>query len=190
MKTLALDPGWGQQYCQVRRNALFNGQDSIIFDGVSSRVQALVNTGRATVYGASFNFQWQLHPNWSFISMLTYSDGEDKSENIPLRHTTPVFGQTSLSYQNEKMRIDLSTKYNGKRRFNKLPPSEQNKTHLYTTDGALAWYTINLKGSYTITDHFTVNAGIENILDKHYRPYSSGISAPGRNFSIALRSRF
>ena len=174
----------------VRRNALFNGQDSIIYDGVSSRVQALVNTGRATVYGASFNFQWQLHPNWSIISMLTFSDGEDKSENIPLRHTTPVFGQTSLSFQNEKMRIDLYSKYNGKRKFSNLPPSEQNKTHLYTTDGSLAWYTINLKASYTITDHFTINAGIDNILDKHYRPYSSGISAPGRNFSVALRTRF
>jgi len=35
-----------------------------------------------------------------------------------------------------------------------------------------------------------VGLGIENLLDKHYRPYSSGISAPGRNFSVALRTRF
>jgi hemoglobin/transferrin/lactoferrin receptor protein len=32
-----------------------------------------------------------------------------------------------------------------------------------------------------------VNAGIENILDNRYRPYSSGIVAPGRNFIISLR---
>jgi len=32
-----------------------------------------------------------------------------------------------------------------------------------------------------------LNAGFENILDYRYRPYSSGIVAPGRNFIVSLR---
>jgi hemoglobin/transferrin/lactoferrin receptor protein len=34
-----------------------------------------------------------------------------------------------------------------------------------------------------------VFAGLENMLDKRYRPYSSGISAPGRNFVISLHAK-
>jgi hemoglobin/transferrin/lactoferrin receptor protein len=32
-----------------------------------------------------------------------------------------------------------------------------------------------------------VNTGVENILDYRYRPYSSGIVAPGRNFIVSFR---
>jgi hemoglobin/transferrin/lactoferrin receptor protein len=53
-----------------------------------------------------------------------------------------------------------------------------------------SWYTLNFKALYQITQNFSVSAGVENITDQRYRPYSSGISAPGRNFIIALRARF
>ena len=36
-------------------------------------------------------------------------------------------------------------------------------------------------------DVLEFNFGIENILNKHYRTYSSGISAPGRNFIFGMR---
>ncbi|MFT7154314.1 MAG: hemoglobin/transferrin/lactoferrin receptor protein, partial [Alteromonas macleodii] len=32
--------------------------------------------------------------------------------------------------------------------------------------------------------------GVENISDQRYRPYSSGIVAPGRNFILSLKARF
>jgi hemoglobin/transferrin/lactoferrin receptor protein len=31
---------------------------------------------------------------------------------------------------------------------------------------------------------------LENILDHHYKPFASGISAPGRNFMVTLRAAF
>jgi len=52
-----------------------------------------------------------------------------------------------------------------------------------------AWWTLNFKTSYTVAKYLTIDAGIENIFDKRYRPYSSGISAPGRNFIISLRAK-
>ena len=70
--------------------------------------------------------------------------------------------------------------------------NKQGKDNMYAidSDGNLyspAWFTINLKASYQIIDKLQINAGIENITDQRYRPYSSGICAPGRNFIIALR---
>jgi hemoglobin/transferrin/lactoferrin receptor protein len=52
------------------------------------------------------------------------------------------------------------------------------------------WTTINFKAAWYINPTFTLNAGIENITDQLYRPYASGISAPGRNFIVTLRARF
>ena len=53
-----------------------------------------------------------------------------------------------------------------------------------------AWWTLNLKGSFQINQYLTLNAGVDNILDVRYRPYSSGIVAPGRDFMVALRANF
>jgi hemoglobin/transferrin/lactoferrin receptor protein len=70
-----------------------------------------------------------------------------------------------------------------------MAPSEQAKTHLYAPDGSSpAWFTLNIKASYQVNQQVQVNLGLENILDTHYRPYSSGISAPGRNIIFALKA--
>ena len=54
-------------------------------------------------------------------------------------------------------------------------------------DGTLAWTTYNLYASWKINKTFTLNFAVENILDLHYRPFASGISAAGRNFITSLR---
>ena len=115
--------------------------------------------------------------------------GEDLDENLPLRHVTPLFGSSNLTFQKSKFKSVLGIAYSGAIQFEDLAPSEQAKTHLYTEDGALAWWTLNLKASYR-WKQVMVNAGIQNILDKHYRSYSSGISAAGRNVYASLRVNF
>ncbi len=56
--------------------------------------------------------------------------------------------------------------------------------------GTLAWTTYNFYSDYQINDKLSVNFAVENILDLHYRPFSSGVSSPGRNFIIGLRGSF
>jgi hemoglobin/transferrin/lactoferrin receptor protein len=41
---------------------------------------------------------------------------------------------------------------------------------------------------YALDERFTLSAGLENITDVRYRPYSSGMAAPGRNVVISLRA--
>ena len=57
-------------------------------------------------------------------------------------------------------------------------------------DGMPAWFTLNLKGSYNVTQNVTLQAGVENLLDTEYRMFASGISAPGRNIFVAARVGF
>lgn len=174
----------------VRRDFTFNGSRTIVYDGVDSNVQALVNVGKAYVFGFSFGLKADLNKNFSLSSSFNYNEGEDKTENVPLRHTTPNFGQTSLTYKAKKLKTEFFVKYNGARKIEDFPPSELNKPHLYTSDGSLAWTTVNLRGSYQFNKVLSTTVALENILDLHYRPYSSGISAPGRNLVISLRGTF
>ncbi len=76
-----------------------------------------------------------------------------------------------------------------------MPVGEQGKTEIYAKDEngnpySPGWYTLNFKALYQITNYLAVSAGLENITDQRYRPYSSGISAPGRNFILSLRANF
>ena len=53
-----------------------------------------------------------------------------------------------------------------------------------------SWATLNFGAQYEITKALQVNAVLENITDKRYRPYSSGISAAGRNLIVAASYAF
>jgi hemoglobin/transferrin/lactoferrin receptor protein len=175
----------------IRHDFLFNGNDSIMYKGVLSKVQAITNATYARVYGIHINLQANISESLSIKSALNVTEGSEKGD-IPLRHAAPVFGSTHLIYKSSQLTADLYSSYNGSRKFEKMPPTEIDKPYLYATDKngkpwSPGWFTINFKVSYNIMKWAIINGGVENILDYRYRPYSSGIVAPGRNFIISMR---
>lgn len=175
----------------VRGDFLFNGEDSIMYKGTLSKVEAMVNTSYANVYGVSVILQANLTNNLMLKSSLNITEGEEKG-GVPLRHSTPIFGATHLVYERPAFKADLYSVYNGAKPFSKMAPSEVEKAYMYATDKdgnpwSPGWYTINFKVSYNISKWFILNGGVENIFDNRYRPYSSGIVSPGRNYIISLR---
>ena len=182
------------QNAMVRREATFNGKDSINYDGVLSQVHKMVNAESARIYGFNAKARVNLPFNLRFESVINYTEGEDE-DGVPLRHVAPTFGQTTLSYQNGGLKASVYAKYNGEISNAELTPSEQSKTHMYALNKngepySPSWWTLNMKFSYQLNDYLTVDAGVENIMDVRYRPYSSGIAAPGRNWIFALRANF
>jgi outer membrane receptor protein involved in Fe transport len=173
----------------VRRNFSFNGQDSLLYDGELSNVQALVNTGKAFIGGLSGKVNYTNGP-FSVATTLSYTTGRDLIDDVPLRHTAPLFGQTTVGYNLKSLNLVVTQQYNGSKTFDQLAPSEQNKPHIYTPDGSPFWTITSFNVQYKINDVLMVNGGVENIFNVHYRPYSSGISAPGRNFIISMKASF
>ena len=181
----------------VRRPTTFNGQDSIDFDGVKSRVEALQNVAKATVWGfqgsAEYYFTGQLsvqtHANW-----IGGKETDDtKNEQVALRHAPPFYGSTLLKYRHKNLYVEASSYYNSKIKNEDLAPSEQAKTDIYAKDAngkpySPAWYTLNFKTSYQLTKNLLITAGWENVTNQRYRPYSSGIVAAGSNLIIGLRA--
>ena len=182
----------------VRRDFRFNGQDSIVYDNELRKVVALTNTGEAVIYGFSAELEYFFNERWQAASTFTWMDGEDITNNEPLRHTTPAFGKIAVNYQSERLWASCYGEFNAARLRADIPASEiDDKPYLYAMhesnparDGSPAWYTLNFKVAWDMTDQINISGGIENLLDKHFRPYSSGISAPGRNITLALRATF
>lgn len=175
----------------VRHDFLFNGEDSIIYKGVLSRVQAITNTTYARVYGIHLNLQANITNYLSVKSALNITKGKEKG-GTPLRHAAPMFGSTHIIYKSNIFNADLYVSYNAARKFADMPPTEIEKPYLYAADKngdpySPGWFTLNCKVSYSLMKWAIINAGVENILDNRYRPYSSGIVAPGRNFILSLR---
>jgi len=182
----------------VRRNFTLNGREQIMYDGELSRVQAIQNAARADVYGFQAGMEWQFGENFSLTSNFNYQLGEEELEDgstSPSRHAAPFFGVTRLKYSNNKLSMELNAVYQGERKHEDLSVEERDKEEIYALDEngntyAPAWYTINWKAMYRINPSLSVNAGVENITDQRYRPYSSGISGAGRNFVLSLQAGF
>lgn len=180
----------------VRRDYTLNGMDSIMYDGEMSKVQAIQNAARAYVYGIQAGLEVKLPYGFGFASDFNFQKGEeelDDASTSPSRHAAPVFGTSKITYAADKLNMQLYAVYSGSKTYEELPVEEQGKTEIYAIDSkgnpwSPSWYTLNFKAMYQITDNFSLSAGLENITDQRYRPYSSGIVAPSRNFIISLRA--
>ncbi|MBL7746485.1 MAG: TonB-dependent receptor [Chitinophagaceae bacterium] len=181
----------------VRRFSTFNGQDSILFNGILSQVEALQNVGKATVSGFQLSTEFyftrelslQTHANW-----ITGKETDDvKNEQVPLRHAPPFYGSTNLRYRHKKIFVEASAQYNSQIKNADLAPSEQAKTDIYAKDAdgkpySPGWLVLNLKASCQVTKNLLLTTGWENMTNLRYRPYSSGIVAAGSNFIFSVRA--
>ena len=174
----------------IRSDGTFNGLDSIMYDESLSKVQTLINSGKAYVFGFSYRINYKINNDFKLKSSLSFNQSKDFTTNQPLRHSSPIFGQTMISYSKRNIKINYYLDYNGKKDISDFSPSELNKLYLYTIDGSPAWVTNNISFNYNINYLAKINFSCENIFDIHYRTYSSGISSPGRNFNIGLNMSF
>ena len=182
----------------VRRDFQLDGNDEIVYDGELSTVQAIQNAASAEVFGFQVSAEVKLPGGFGFSTMYNYQNGEEELDNgatSAMRHAAPPFGRSRVDYKKNKWQMSLMVDYHSEVLFADLPVSEQGKIELYALDingnpFSPAWYSLDLKSQYSFQNGFIVTAGLENITDQRYRPYSSGISAPGRNLVISARINF
>ncbi len=168
-----------------------NGQDSIIYNGVKSAVYASQNVNKAYVRGFNARLKIELSKKISWDNTISQTYGRYKNPDgseKPLDHVPPVFGKTSLTYAGNKFSTEVYGLFNGWKKIKDYNPDGEDNGQYATADGMPSWFTFNWRGSYTFTKNLTLQAGVENIVDRNYRYFASGFSAPGRNFIIALRA--
>ena len=179
----------------VRRDYTLGGEDSIFYDGTLSKVQAIQNAAVTRVYGFQCGVNWELAKGFNFSSDFNWQLGEEELDNGNIsrsRHAAPWFGVSRFIYHVDGLSLQLFSQYSGGLSFDQLPEGEKSKSHIYASDSdgnpySPAWYTLNFKAMYRFAERFTMSTGLENITDRRYRTYSSGIASPGRNFILSLK---
>jgi hemoglobin/transferrin/lactoferrin receptor protein len=181
----------------VRKDFALNGDTTIRYLGNKSRIQAVQNVTKIQVYGVQAGVEF-FFKGIGLKSNISYQNGREQSPDslvyYPLRHAAPLFGSTHLTYERKKLKFDFYVVYNAKMDYEDLALTERVNASYARDDKGRAfvasWYTLNFKAAFYINQYVVLTAGIENIADRLYRPYSSGINAPGRNFIASLRARF
>ncbi|MBK8127730.1 MAG: TonB-dependent receptor [bacterium] len=169
------------------RDAQFNGADSILYDGAMAKVKSLQNVGEAFIAGLDVQAKCEINERLTASTQLSTAQGRDTESDLPLRSVPPLFGQTSLIWQQERWAAELFARYNAWKQLDDMPIAGGEVT-AYTDDGVPSWWTLNVRGDVKLVEHLELVAALENILDLHYRPYASGVSAPGRNLILSLRA--
>jgi len=171
----------------------FNGESTIDYNGVPSDVYTSQNKGRAYLYGYSISLRADLNDHIAIAASHNYTHGRVKNEGAtetPLDHIPPAFGRAGIQYNTAKFKSELFTNFSGWKYLSNYSDSGEDNLQYATPNGMPSWYTINIRASYDLSTIFTVQAGVDNILDLQYRTFASGINSPGRNIFGTLRVKF
>ena len=180
--------GWYTLYRDaiVVRDFSVNDRDSILYDGVLSKVQANVNASEALIYGFTHSTQAQWE-GLQFRHSITWTYGQELSDDVPLDHIPPLFGQGEIRYRMGRWQLMTRVAYQGWKRLDRYSPREEGDAEFATPEGWAAWGRWDVGGTYTVNEYLRLQLGVDNVLDQHYRTFSSRISAPGRNIWITAR---
>ena len=164
------------------------------------------NTGQAEIFGVTASASVRIASNYTLETDYTLIKGKNKNTGLPFTHIPPSFGKTALYADFDKWRASLYTIYNGKKPISEYDLvsgtdneeespieweyQEESDNWVKRYQGTPAWYTVNMSFMYRLTNTFTLQLAAENILDHHYKTFASGLSAPGRNFILTLRTTF
>ncbi len=187
--------GWFTSYTNVLTTdfSTYQGSPTILYDGVLSNVITTVNKKKAYIYGFSVRTNVTFLKHFQFQSCYNYTFGRIyEQHNYPLDHIPPTFGRTGLYMNKEKFTLSIFVLYNGSKDSADYNLRGEDN-HQYSADKIHGftpfWITYNFQTSYKLDTQITIHFSLENITDRFYRTFSSGISAAGRNAVFALKFR-
>lgn len=169
----------------------FNGLDSIVYDGVLSRVLASQNKRNARLSGFTSTLEADLTDEVALYGSAGFTKGRIVGANPkPLDHIPPTYGKAGMRLHTRSAQLEGFLLFNGKKRLADYNLEGEDNLQYAPATGTPAWLTLHVRGSYRFGPHLTLQAGIDNIMDLQYRTFASGINAPGRNVWLTLRTKW
>jgi hemoglobin/transferrin/lactoferrin receptor protein len=168
----------------------FNGQDSVLYEGVKSRVFAPQNQRNARLWGFASVLEADLSAKIAGSASLGYTHGriiDPEGRETPLDHIPPLYGRVALRYHTARAGLEGFVLFNAAKPIAEYQLNGEDNEAYAPPGGMPAWWTFNLRGQYRLARWVTIQAGVENMLDVQYRTFASGINGPGRNLYTTLR---
>ncbi|MDD3722062.1 MAG: TonB-dependent receptor [Lutibacter sp.] len=174
----------------ARGNFEINGQNTLVYDGVTATTMANINNENAYIAGGTFSFQGTLFNHFKTNGSVTYTKGESYDKKTPLSSIPPLFGNLEVSYSFHKFQTSLNYRFNAAKKLSDynleegIDNIEQTPIVAETGNyyGTPKWSTLNLSTNYQFSEKVSISFKIDNIFDIHYKEFASSISSPGRNY--------
>jgi hemoglobin/transferrin/lactoferrin receptor protein len=174
----------------VKQAFKLNGQDSLWYDGDYLPLYANTNSQDAFLFGYNAKAYIHLNKQWSSTHTISYTYGKDESADALLGHIPPLYGKSQIDWSKNSYRLGLFVFYNAWKKAEDYSPNGSDNLDEATADGTPSWWILNLSCSVNLSDKLMTQLNVENILDVHYKTFSSGISAPGRSVILSLKTEF
>lgn len=176
----------------VTRPFQFGGQDSLVFDSLKTRVFANQNAEKARIIGLSGRLGFEFSSWLRADGTLTWTRGRvvENDGQTPLDHIPPPFGRVSFLAKKGRWEAEVFTLFNGQKPLSEYRLNAEDNERYATADGTPGWWTLNFRGRFAFSKRLFLQVSAENLLDKNYRFFASGISAAGRNLGATLAAEF
>jgi hemoglobin/transferrin/lactoferrin receptor protein len=169
-----------------------DGSTSMIINGNAYFVQANVNADQADLSGLSLNNKLTIK-KWYVTNSLNWISGTSQNsigEESPLAHIPPFYAKIETGFKLNRNNFSLVWRHNGWKNISDFAIGSSDNDDLALPEGSPKWSTLNVYSRIYLNDNFEITAGIENIFDTFYRPFSSGINGAGRNLILSVRGKF
>ena len=172
--------------------------NTILYNGEEVQTIANNNLGNRYLYGASIDGNFSISNPLSVRGSLDLIKAVKSNKYGPLPSISPAFGRLFLQYQKNDLLTHLSFQFSGKKDPNDYSLGGEDgleETPLLSGNpiifaGSPAWNELSWLAQYQWRENTVFRIALDNIFDVHYRPFASGISAPGRNLKLGLNYTF
>ena len=174
-------------------------EDTILYNEEEVFTQANKNLGNRFIYGGSLQGKWVLSDPIEISGGITYTTADQNADYGPMPSIAPLFGTFTISHEIKNWKTSLIWKFSdqklpadyswgGEDGLNETPLVNSNATgEINKYYGMPSWNTWSILSQYQFRKYFTLNIGVKNIFDLHYRTFASGISAEGRSLQLGVK---
>lgn len=184
--------GWAGYYRSFLVQAFdsWEGRDTLDFFGVPSRVSSLRNLQRGWLYGFRVSGSYTLGWGLRIHALVRGTRGQDLYFDAPAPGVQPVHGVAGIRLRRPRYILSSDVFFSGAKKLDRFSPLDAERLLFATETGLPAYWVWNIRGEYGLGIGWLLQFGVENILDRHYRTFGSGISEAGRDFYLGLKVRF
>ncbi|MFH1024948.1 MAG: TonB-dependent receptor, partial [Planctomycetota bacterium] len=173
-----------------------------------ANAQSKANFGEGYARGIETEASWTFRPAWTVsggfawietegdacvdpVTGLTATAATGVVQKTPLDKTPPVRGLIALRWNPDaRYWAETIVTMSGEKDRSDYAPSEKSDTERMAPGGTPGWAIVSLRGGYRVRPDVTVNVAVENLTDKDYRLFGSGLNEPGTNVVLSVEGKF
>lgn len=152
----------------------------------SYQVYKKENVNEACIYGSEASLSWKVVPDFEIKGGISYTYGQNVTQDEPLRRIPPVNGRIAGIYAYGKFDAASEFLFAGKQ--DRLSSGDKSDNRIQE-GGTPGWQVLNLLVGYRLSS-VKISAGLLNIFNRDYRTHGSGINGTGRSAWLAVDYSF